>query len=73
MGNKADQKTRRIKRLTKYSRMLKKMSRSPTATSEQASAVSVSPPRAVCCEDLFLPSQGKRDMIAQEIIVWILL
>ncbi|XVE72468.1 hypothetical protein DITRI_Ditri11bG0041500 [Diplodiscus trichospermus] len=60
MGNKADQKTQRMEWLIKYIRMLKKMLRSTVAISENASVVSVSPPRAVCCEELFLPSQRKK-------------
>ncbi|XVF71824.1 hypothetical protein PTKIN_Ptkin12aG0070600 [Pterospermum kingtungense] len=62
MENRARQKTKRMEWLTKYCRMLTKMLRSPIATSQKASAVSVSgsPHRAVCCEELFLPSQRKK-------------
>ncbi|KAK8557669.1 hypothetical protein V6N13_008040 [Hibiscus sabdariffa] len=62
MGNKADgQKTKRKEwAITKYGRiMLQKMLRSPTAGRSEKTT-SVSPARAVCCEELFLPAKGKK-------------
>ncbi|OMP07533.1 hypothetical protein COLO4_07255 [Corchorus olitorius] len=63
MGNKAEKRPKRMDWVTKYGRMLKKMLTSPddaTNTSPEANAVSVSPPRAVSCEELFLASEKKK-------------
>ncbi|KAK8658652.1 hypothetical protein V6N13_036855 [Hibiscus sabdariffa] len=65
MGNKAEgQKTKRKEwAITKYGRLiLQKMLRSRTGTAARSEkTTSVSPPRAVFCEELFLPAKGRLD------------
>ncbi|KAL4385139.1 hypothetical protein GQ457_15G015620 [Hibiscus cannabinus] len=67
MGNKAEgRKTKRKEwAITKYGRLiLQKMLRSRTGTGTAARSektTSVSPPRAVFCEELFLPAKGRLD------------